>query len=66
MTRINEKEMEALLVFHHPKLNYIHMLQMTISIPRLLDPEYTIDADLYSNIPQDNVKSIFHKHENKK
>ena len=66
VTRINEKEMEALLVFHHPKLNYIHMLQMTISIPRLLDPEYTIDADLYSNIPQDNVKSIFHKHANKK
>ena len=59
VTRINEKELEALLVFHHPQRNFIHMLQMKISTPQLMDKSYTIEADLYSNIPQDNVKSIF-------
>lgn len=58
VTSVNEKEIEALLVFHHPKLDFIHLLTLKTSTTGLLKKGNVVYGDLYTNIPQDNVKSI--------
>lgn len=55
---INRDNLHAILVMHHPKRNYIHMLELDLPTQNLLG-EATITAQLYSNIPQDNIKSLF-------
>ena len=61
VTSVKEDEMEAILVFHHPKLDFIHMLTLKTSISGLLKKGNVIYGDLYTNIPQDNLKSILDK-----
>ena len=58
VTSVNEKEIEALLVFHHPKLDFIHILTLRTSTSGLLKKGNVVYGDFYTNIPQDNVKSI--------
>ncbi len=58
VTSVNEKEIEALLVFHHPKLDFIHLLTLRTSTSGLLKKGNVVYGDFYTNIPQDNVKSI--------
>lgn len=66
VTKIDANHIEANLVMHQPKSDYIHLFVVQMSINELFKPEGIITADLYSNIPQDNVKSIYSKQENRK
>lgn len=59
MTSIGTKEMQATLVFHNVKRNFIHMLRLTIPTDSLFKPDGMLTADMYTNIPQNNIKSIF-------
>lgn len=61
VTKIQDDEMEAILVFHHPKLDFIHMLTLKTSANGLFKDGNVIYGDLYTNIPQDNLKSILDK-----
>lgn len=66
VTKIDANLIEANLVMHQPKSDYIHLFVVQIAISELFKPEGIITADLYSNIPQDNVKSIYSKQEKRK
>ena len=59
VTFINEHEIRAILVFHQRSLNFIHMLELKVKTKKLFDVSSTIYGELYTNIPQDNVKNIF-------
>lgn len=59
VTYIGTDEIRAVLVFHQKRQNFIHMLELKIPTIDLFDEESTMTGDLYTNIPQDNVKSIF-------
>ena len=55
---VNEKEIEVLLIFHHPNLDFIHMLTLKTQINSLFDKDNVLSGDFYTNIPQDNLKSL--------
>ena len=59
VTEVNKDSMKALLVFHHPKIDFIHMFIVTVPTNQLFKNGGTITAELYGNIPQKNVKSLF-------
>ena len=61
VTSINEKDIEAILIFHHPKLDFIHLLIIKTNTDGLLKDGNVIHGDFYTNIPQDNVKSLIEK-----
>ena len=59
---INEATREnihAFLVMRHPGMNYIHMLRLDITPDALSEKNPTAKADLYTNIPHDNIKKLF-------
>lgn len=58
VTSINNEEIEAVLVFHHPRLDFIHMLVIKTKTDGLLKKGNVIFGDFYTNIPQDNLNSI--------
>lgn len=59
VTKIDKNDINAVLVFYHPKRNYIHMLQVRMATADVTIPKSVIEADMYTNIPQGNVKSVF-------
>ena len=59
VTKIRDKEIRGVLVFHQKRLDYIHMLEIRVSTAQLFTPNSTLTGDLYTNIPQHNIKSIF-------
>lgn len=59
VTYIGIDETRAVLVFHQKRQDFIHMLELKIPTKDLFDEESTMTGDLYTNIPQDNVNSIF-------
>jgi len=59
VSEINKDRMKALLVFHHPKVNFIHMFIVTLPTDQLFKKGGKVTAELYGNIPQQNVKSLF-------
>ena len=63
VTYIGTDEIRAVLVFHQKRLNYIHMLELKVPTKDLFDDKSVMTGDLYTNIPQDNVKSIFREKE---
>ncbi|MDR1791826.1 MAG: hypothetical protein LBR36_00055 [Bacteroidales bacterium] len=48
------------LVLHSVAYNYIHLLLLTCSKETLFDPNGVIEAELFTHIPQDNIKNLFH------
>lgn len=52
-------EMKAVLVMHHQKMDFIHMIEMRVPASTLATPTATLCGELYTNIPQGNLKSIF-------
>ena len=58
VTSVNNDEIEAVLLFHHPKLDFIHMLTLKTKTEGLLKKGNVIYGDLYTNIPQDNLNTI--------
>lgn len=59
VTYIDKDEIRAVLIFHQKKMDFIHMLEMKVPTKKLADPESVITGELYTNIPQGNVKSLF-------
>lgn len=66
VTKIDARNIEANLVMHQPESNYIHLFVIRMPIDELFKKEGMFAAELYSNIPQDNVKSIYSKKERTK
>ena len=58
VTSIDTLTTTAVLIFHHPKLNYIHMLDINTKTINIFENEGEITADFYTNIPQNNIKSL--------
>ncbi len=58
VTYIDKTEIHAVLIFHHQKLDFIHMIDIKVPTKQLADPKSTIYGELYTNIPQGNVKSL--------
>lgn len=65
VTKINNVEIRAVLIFHQKRLDYIHMLDLRIPSSQLFDKQSTLTGDFYTNIPQHNVKSIFREKDQK-
>lgn len=59
VTKIDKEEIHAILIFHQKRFDYIHMLDIRIPSALLFDKTSTLTGDLYTNIPQHNIKSIF-------
>ena len=59
VTFISKEEIRAILVLHQQKMNFIHMLELKTDTRKLTEATSTIFGDLYTNIPQSNVKNIF-------
>jgi hypothetical protein len=49
-------------VFHHRRMNFIHMFTVSIPTNQLFEKDGVITADLFGNIPQSNIKSLFSKY----
>lgn len=59
VTETNKEHLKALLVFHHQKIDFIYMFIITIPTNQLFKNGGMVTAELYGNIPQKNVKSLF-------
>ncbi len=59
VTSIENGKMKAILVFHHEKLDFIHLFEMETTVGQLFSPSEKIKADLFGNIPQSNLKNLF-------
>lgn len=58
VVRIDINRIEASLVFHHPGKNIIHMFLLEIPVNQLFVDNGLVTAELWGNIPQDNLKSL--------
>ena len=61
VTSIDALQLEAILVMHHPKQDFIHLLRLNIPTSKIMVEDSTLEGDLYTNIPQGNIKSLFSK-----
>ncbi len=59
VTAIGKEEIRAVLILHQQKMDFIHMLEIKAPVEALADPQSTFFGELYTNIPQENVKSIY-------
>lgn len=59
VTYIDKYEVRAVLIFHQQKMNFIHMIEMKVPTRKLADPKSTMTGELYTNIPQGNLDSLF-------
>jgi hypothetical protein len=51
--------LEATLALHNKQYNYIHILFITVDPETLFKADGVLQADFSTNIPQDNIKSLF-------
>jgi hypothetical protein len=51
--------LEATLILHNRRYNYIHMLFITVTPKTLFSENGVLEADFSTNIPQDNIKNLF-------
>ncbi len=66
VTKIDKDGMEADLVMYHKGRNNIHLFTLRIDMDELFKADGKFTAQLYANIPQDNIKSIFSTKDKKK
>lgn len=66
VNKIDPDNIEATLVMHQPESDYIHMFLVRMPIKELFKSEGLFTAELYSNIPQNNVTSIYSNKEKRK
>jgi hypothetical protein len=59
VTSISKHKVNGVLVFHNPNKNMIHMFEVSADTRALTKDNTQIEADLYSNIPQDNIRTLF-------
>ena len=56
---VTKESIHAFLIMHHQGMDYIHMLRLDIKPDAFSSKTPTAKADLYTNIPQDNIKKLF-------
>lgn len=54
----SNRELQAWLVFYDRQAKHIHLLELKTPAKQLFESETPLRADFYSNIPQDNIKSL--------
>ena len=59
VTSIDKNTVSGVLVFHNAKDDIIHLLEVSAETMSVTKADAIIIADLYSNIPQDNIRSLF-------
>lgn len=59
VTKIDKDGLEADLVMYHKRRNDIHLFTLRMDMDELFKPDGKFTAQLYANIPQDNIRSIF-------
>lgn len=59
VTKVTAAEMQATVVLFHRNLNFIHLLIVKCQTSQITDKTGIITADLYTNIPQGNIKTLF-------
>lgn len=59
INRLRNGKWQCVVVFKNTVYSYLHMLIATFSIEEIFGASAIVDADFYSNIPQDNIKSLF-------
>lgn len=62
VTSINKDKIDATLVFHHRKLNFIHLFVVSVPTEDLFEEGGLVTATLYGNIPQHNIRTLFGKY----
>ena len=62
VTSINKDKIDATLVFHHRKLNFIHLFVVSVPTEDLFEDGGLVTATLYGNIPQHNIRTLFGKY----
>ena len=62
VTSINKDKIDATLVFHHRKLNFIHRFVVSVPTEELFEDGGLVTATLYGNIPQHNIRTLFGKY----
>ncbi len=65
VTAIDKKKINGVMVFHNPNKNLIHLFEVSADTRDLVKDKSQIEADLYSNIPQDNIRSLFKENKTK-
>ncbi len=50
---------QCIVIFKSPVYNYLHMLIATFDVNNMFNGSAVINADFFSNIPQDNIKTLF-------
>lgn len=63
ITKLDTTSIEANLVMRQSKRNFIHMFVVRIPMGELFKKEGILQADLYTNIPQNDIKQIYTKKE---
>lgn len=66
VTKIDKDGMEADLVMYHKGRNDIHLFTLRMDMDEMFKAGGKFSAQLYANIPQANVKSIFSTKDKKK
>jgi hypothetical protein len=57
--RTDKGILEASVALHNKQYNYIHILSIKVDPETLFRTDGTLEADFSTNIPQDNIKSLF-------
>lgn len=61
MEHADNKTLKSVVVIDYPKYKYIHMLRLSANTDFLFGNNPVIDVQLYTNLPQQNIKSLFNK-----
>lgn len=59
ITRIEKDRIEADLVMHNAKQDVIHLFVVSIPMDQLFMADGKLQAELYANIPQKDIKNIY-------
>ena len=59
VTSITPDVLKGVLVMHQPRQHFIHMFIITVPFKELFTQGGHLQADLYGNIPQENVRKLF-------
>lgn len=51
--------LQATIILHNKAFNYIHLLNITTDTGTIFQENGILNAELYSNIPQHNIKNLF-------
>ena len=61
VTKIDKDIIEATLIFRNVKLNFVHMFIFKSPLHDIFQNDGTLHAELYTNIPQSDIRSLFTK-----